>query len=155
MRLQMTDHFTYDELTRTDKAEFQEENRKEGTTYLGNLLTLATELEKLRKFIGRPVIVYSAFRCPALNELVGGSKGSQHLRGEAADFAVDGYRDRTGLEFIFEWCRNHLTYRQIILEVPGSPEGRTPWIHIGVVNGDGKVGEALVYDGKEYSTPAA
>ena len=150
----MTDHFTYDELTATTKgAELQEENRKEGTTYLGNLLTLATELEKLRKFIGRPVLVYSAFRCPALNTAVGGSKGSQHTKGQAADFAVVGYTDRKGLEFIFEWCRNHLTYRQIILEVPA--DGRTPWIHIGMLNGDGKVGEALVYDGKEYTAPAA
>ena len=147
MTLQMTDHFTYDELTNTGDESLLAENRKEGTTYLGNLLKLAQELEKVRAFFGRAVLVSSAFRCAALNKEVGGSATSQHTTGSAADFTVEGYEDMNGLRFVFEWCRHHTSYSQLILE---HPEGKRPWIHLGLPHKD-KVGEVLEFDGKKYT----
>lgn len=147
MRLAMTDHFTYDELTATSVAELQDENRKEGTTYLGNLLKVAGELEKVRRFFNRPVRVSSAFRCAALNAKLGGAPTSQHTKGEAADFTVDGYDDGNGIRFVFDWCKHHTSYSQLILE---RPEGKRPWIHLGLPHPD-KVGEILEFDGKKYT----
>ena len=51
-----------------------------------NLRALVDEvLDPLREAYGRPIRVTSGYRCPRLNNLVGGSPNSQHMRGEAAD----------------------------------------------------------------------
>lgn len=150
MMLKITDHFSYDELTATDKGELQAKNREAGTGYLLNLTALAKELEKVREFFRAPVKVHSAFRCPELNAAVGGAPTSDHTTGRAADFSVVGYEDLNGLRFVFEWCRNNTSFRQLILE---RPEGRKPWIHLAVPRPgeEGKPGRAMEYDGKKYT----
>lgn len=42
-------------------------------------------LQPLRDKYGKPMKVNSGYRCPALNEIVGGVPSSQHVKGEAAD----------------------------------------------------------------------
>src|SRR3954470_24358556 len=51
-----------------------------------NLGKLAAGLERVRAITGRELRVSSAYRSPALNALVGGSRTSQHMLGLAADF---------------------------------------------------------------------
>lgn len=51
---------------------------------------LLVGLEWLRRLVGKPVSINSAFRCPAHNASVGGLPDSQHLLGRAADIRVDG-----------------------------------------------------------------
>lgn len=48
-------------------------------------------LEQLRSFIGKPMIVTSAYRDPAHNRRVGGAKGSYHLQGRAFDIRMDNH----------------------------------------------------------------
>ena len=45
-------------------------------------------LQPLRTALGVPMPVNSGYRCPALNEAVGGMPTSQHMKGEAADIAT-------------------------------------------------------------------
>lgn len=45
-------------------------------------------LDPLRQAWGSPIHVNSGYRCPELNQIVGGTPGSQHQRGEAADITV-------------------------------------------------------------------
>lgn len=45
-------------------------------------------LQPLRTALGVPMPVNSGYRCPKLNEAVGGVPTSQHLKGEAADIAT-------------------------------------------------------------------
>jgi uncharacterized protein YcbK (DUF882 family) len=45
--------------------------------------------QAVRDFFDRPVRVSSGCRCKAHNEIVGGSKYSQHIEGTAADLIVD------------------------------------------------------------------
>ena len=62
---------------------------------LGNIKALVLNvLDPLRARVGRPVIITSGYRSQRVNELVGGSKTSQHLSGKAADFHVQGYTPR-------------------------------------------------------------
>ncbi|MYD23460.1 MAG: hypothetical protein F4X04_14670 [Holophagales bacterium] len=56
------------------------------TTHLGILCHQV--LEPLRERLGWPILVNSGYRCGALNELVGGSATSQHVRGQAADIRL-------------------------------------------------------------------
>lgn len=47
-------------------------------------------LQPLRDRVGRPIIVSSGFRSATINRRIGGSPKSQHCKGEAADFTVQG-----------------------------------------------------------------
>ena len=52
-------------------------------------IKLYQRLELLRTRIGnRPIKINSGYRCPTHNEAVGGTKGSQHCLGRAADIAI-------------------------------------------------------------------
>lgn len=53
-----------------------------------NLYKLAKRLDKVRESFNSPIIVNSGYRCPKLNELVGGVHNSKHLDGLAADITV-------------------------------------------------------------------
>jgi uncharacterized protein YcbK (DUF882 family) len=58
---------------------------------LKNLRIMAAKLEEIRSLLGVPVLVSSGYRCPALNKAVGGSKGSAHLLGLAADITAPSF----------------------------------------------------------------
>ncbi len=53
-----------------------------------NVIKLASQLQFLRDYTGRPITINSAYRCPEHNAKVGGSKTSQHLLGKAADITI-------------------------------------------------------------------
>ena len=70
------------------------------------------------------VKVTSGFRCYVLNTAIRGSKTSDHMKGKAADIRVPG----ADLKDVFNWCRKHLVFGQLIYEA--QQHGREPWIHI-------------------------
>lgn len=86
-------------------------------------------LDPLRDKIGIPVIVNSAYRCKRLNELVGGSKTSQHLKGQAADIQTVG--DKKNRE-LFELAKE-LEFDQLIWEY--GDDTRPDWVHISYCEG--------------------
>lgn len=51
---------------------------------------LVAILQRVREHFGRPVIITSAYRTLSHNKKVGGTSGSRHLTGEAADFVIKG-----------------------------------------------------------------
>lgn len=77
-------------------------------------------LEPVRAHYGRPVIVTSGYRSPALNSAIGGSGTSQHSQGEAADFTVVGARN---IE-VCRWISANLEFDQVIYEF-----GEEGWVH--------------------------
>jgi len=54
-----------------------------------NIIKLASQLQFLRDYTGRPITINSAYRCESHNAKVGGSKTSQHLLGKASDIVID------------------------------------------------------------------
>lgn len=48
-----------------------------------------SRLQALREAFGGPITVTSGYRCPDHNRAVGGAKGSQHVKGNAADIRAD------------------------------------------------------------------
>ena len=92
---------------------------------LPNLKTLCeVVLEPLRAFAGKPIVISSGYRCPALNRAVRGVSQSQHLRGEAADLHLPSIAEgRTW----FRWLIDNTTFDQLIWE--RNPQG-TYWIHV-------------------------
>lgn len=51
---------------------------------------LVDVLQKIRDYFGKPVIINSAYRSPEHNKRVGGSAGSYHVKGMAADIQIAG-----------------------------------------------------------------
>ena len=62
--------------------------------FFQNAVDLSWRLEAIEGYVaeqwGAPLILTSAYRCPALNHAVGGSRSSAHLEALAADIKVVG-----------------------------------------------------------------
>lgn len=78
-------------------------------------------LEPVRAHFERPVLISSGWRGPELNRRVGGSKTSQHCKGEAADFRVAGVSNLA----VCQWMERRLNYDQLIYEF-----GEAGWVHV-------------------------
>ncbi len=82
-------YFTVKELTRSDTARRLNIDNTPPESAVKALHALVDNvLDPLREAWGGPIRVNSGYRCPTLNQAVGGSPGSQHQRGEAADITV-------------------------------------------------------------------
>lgn len=69
---------------------------------------LLYRLELLRKHFGKPVVITSGLRCKSYNDsLVGSSKVSAHLSGDAADVYIKGVGPKDIVKF---WKRNKFGY---------------------------------------------
>ena len=121
----LTEHFTLCELTRTDKMELQELNRRKALCYTGQLRQLCADLlEPVRAHYGKPVIIHSGYRCYELNKSVGGNINSQHMLGQAADFHIDGASMDDAFSWL--WKESGLKFGQLIDE----HRGGSRWLHI-------------------------
>ena len=89
---------------------------------------LGTEVfDKVREHFGKPLYVSSFFRSEELNAKIGGSKTSQHCKGEAIDIDADVFGGVTNKE-IFDYIKENLDYDQLINEFDYS------WIHVSFVS---------------------
>jgi zinc D-Ala-D-Ala carboxypeptidase len=106
------------------------DNTPNGTAY-NNMKTLAANVfEPLREWVGGPIKITSMYRSTELNEAIGGSKTSQHCKGQAIDID-DIYGHKTNAE-MFEYIKQNLEFDQLIWEF-GS--GDNPdWVHISYVD---------------------
>lgn len=68
-----------------------------------NIIALAQQLQRARDQIGRPFVINSWYRPPAVNNAVGGARRSQHLTGRAADIQVPGYTGRRVANAVMLW----------------------------------------------------
>lgn len=82
-------HFTIKELSASPTAVARGIDNNPTEQVIAALTRLTDNvLDPLRQAYGFPIYVNSGYRCPALNRAVGGTSGSQHLRGEAADITT-------------------------------------------------------------------
>lgn len=82
----MSKNFSLQELIKSDTAKKHGINNEPNEQERKNLILLTDQiLQPVRDRLGKPIIVTSGYRCRELNKKVGGSKTSQHMKGEAAD----------------------------------------------------------------------
>jgi hypothetical protein len=88
---------------------------------------LVERLEKIRDKYGVDVKIVSGFRCEKHNKEVGGSSGSQHKEGKAADIAVGNYLHKEGPV-------TYLDIRKYALTIGLSYENKVCHLHLDTRN---------------------
>jgi hypothetical protein len=120
--MNITPHFTLEELTVTDHRAF--DNSPNGYER-DNLARLADLLEQVKVVLGgKPIMINSAFRCKQVNDAVGSKDTSQHRTGCAADIRVPGMTPDQVVKAIIA---SGIGYDQIIREFDR-------WTHISIPN---------------------
>ena len=120
--MNLTEHFTLEELTHTDHREF---DNTPNETELENLKRLAAFLEEVKQALGgRPVMVNSAFRSKQVNDAVGSKDTSQHRIGCAVDIRVP---ELTPDQVVKTIMASGLGYDQLIREFDR-------WTHVSIPN---------------------
>ncbi len=126
--MRLSQNFFLDEFIISQTAIRLDINNNPGELELENLGFLINNvLQPLRDRIGAPVTITSGYRCAELNERIGGSRRSQHMKGEAADIVVHS-RD---LKKVFLEITENIEFDQIIYEY-----GR--WIHVSFSEGNNR-----------------
>jgi zinc D-Ala-D-Ala carboxypeptidase len=117
-----TKNFSLNELTRSRRArELGIANDPPPELYAAIALTLLG-CQRIRDFLGFPVLISSGYRCHVLNVDVGGAEDSQHPKGEAVDFTCPAYGFPEDVAFALSQEMEALGIDQLILE-PG-------WVHV-------------------------
>jgi hypothetical protein len=108
------------------------DNMPDNETLITIQITAKKIFEPLRSFTNEPIYISSFYRSPELNTAIGGSKNSQHCKGEAIDID-DVYGKKFKNRDYFNYIKNHLLFDQLIWEFgddPNDPEGNPDWVHV-------------------------
>ena len=146
--IRLSKHFTLEELVRSQIAARFGINNKPLKYSVRRLTALADNiLEPTRVHYGIPLIISSGYRCPALNTAIGSGQGSQHLKGQAADFEIPSIANRT----LANWIKANLTFDQLILEFHNPNVPDSGWVHCSYREGHNR-NQCIIFDGKLYRT---
>ena len=128
--------FSLRELTFSKIAEDNDIDNTPTPAILEKLKYTASQLDKVRELLGKPVNLSSGYRCLKVNRRLGSKDSSQHLKGEAVDFKCELFGNPRA---VFEAIRkSDIHFDQLILEF-------NSWVHISFVK-DGGRRECLIYD---------
>jgi hypothetical protein len=122
--MKLTPNFTLEELTISETAARLGIDNTPNDAVKANLVRLAKFLEEVRRILGRPIMINSAYRSPEVNKAIGSRPTSQHCLGCAADIRVPGL---TPDNILKELLKTNLEYDQLIREFDS-------WVHISIPN---------------------
>ena len=124
--VRLSPHFKLSEFTKSITAERLGISNKPDYEQVLAMRQLCREvLEPLRQYYGKPIRITSGFRCPELNEAVGGVGNSQHQFGEAADLSVPS--EQVARQW-FQWIVRNTDFDQLLFEHSRRLKNR--WLHI-------------------------
>ena len=123
-------NFKLSELISSDTAVQHNINNMPDINSLDCMLELIVNcLQPIREKLGKPMIITSGYRNSQVNKLVGGTSNSQHTKGQAVDFIVNGMTPAQVVEFI---KNSKIEYDQLINEY-------NQWTHISYNKGKNKM----------------
>ena len=120
-------HFTLGEF-----ALGQEARRFTAQHQVNTAAELCAFLERVRSRFGKPVIITSGYRPPAINRSVGGASSSEHLYDAPGVGAVDFCVDGAAIQVVQDWCDKEWPYSLGY----GAPKG---FVHLGIRAGRPRV----------------
>ena len=125
--MNLTANFSLHELTKSETALRMGLDNTPGEAETEALRLLCEKvLQPVRDHFGKGVKVNSGFRSSESNAAVGGSRTSDHCKGQAADIEIPGVANAD----LAQWIMDNLDYTQLILEfyTPGIPD--SGWVHV-------------------------
>jgi uncharacterized protein YcbK (DUF882 family) len=125
--MQLTNNFSLAEMVKSDTALRHDMDNTPGEAEIENLKRLCEKvLQPVREHFKTGVKVNSGFRHPDVNAKVGGSKTSDHCKGQAADIEIPGIPNAD----LAKWIAENLDFTQVILEfyTQGVPD--SGWVHV-------------------------
>ena len=122
--MKLTPNFTLEELTSSETAARLGLDNTPNDAVKANLVRLAKFLEEVRRVLGRPIMVNSAYRSPEVNKAIGSRPTSQHCLGCAADIRVPGLTPNDIVNLV---VKSNIEYDQLIREFDS-------WVHISIPN---------------------
>lgn len=130
MKANISKHITYNEATTSPTALRNGISNIPNESILKVMQTTAEAIfEPLRLWYANPIKINSFYRSTLLNEKVGGSKFSQHPKGEAIDISAGSKIENKKL---FDLAKANLIFDQLINEYDYK------WIHISFRLGDNR-----------------
>jgi len=125
--MNLSANFSLKELTKSDTATRLGIDNTPNEETIDNLKTLCDKvLQPVRDHFGKTVTVNSGYRSSETNQATGGSKSSDHVKGQAADIEIAGVANAD----LAQWIMDNLDYTQLILEfyTQGIPD--SGWVHV-------------------------
>tara|TARA_R110002167_G_scaffold124569_1_gene304071 strand:- start:276 stop:776 length:501 start_codon:yes stop_codon:yes gene_type:complete len=145
---QLSKHFTLPEMTKSMTATRKGIDNTPGAGEIKSLGDLCYEvLEPVHAHFDKPISVSSGYRSEALCEAIGSKKTSQHAKGQACDFEINGVPNIQ----IAYWLTNNVDFDQCILEYYKPEDGAAGWIHVSYNEQGSNRKQILTFDGKQYS----
>jgi len=129
--MQLTENISLKELTKSESATRFGISNEPTEDVILNLQSLATNiLQPVRNHFDKPLIITSGFRSPELCVKIGSTTTSQHTKGQAADFEINGIANKD----LSDWIHQNLDYDQLILEFWNPDEPNSGWVHCSYKN---------------------
>jgi zinc D-Ala-D-Ala carboxypeptidase len=126
--MKLSKNLSLAEVTKSATAKRQGIANEPNIDQLERLKAVAENIfQPIREEFMCPIFVSSGYRSEALNEAIGGSKTSQHSKGEALDLDADVYGVITNAD-IFNFVLDRLEFDQLIWEF-GTDEN-PDWVHV-------------------------
>jgi zinc D-Ala-D-Ala carboxypeptidase len=150
--MNLTANFTLSEMVKSETALRHDMDNTPGEAEIASLRLLCEKiLQPVREHYGKGVKVNSGFRHPEVNAKVGGSKTSDHCKGQAADIEIPSVANADLAAHIVDTYK----FTQVILEfyTPGVPD--SGWVHVSYdpANLKNQVLTATKKDGKTVYLP--
>ena len=96
--------------------------------HIENMKALAENIfQPIRDHFGVPIYISSGYRSETLNKAIGGSKTSQHSKGQAIDLDRDA-RSQPDNSDLFIFVKDNLDFDQMIWEF--GTDKNPAWVHI-------------------------
>jgi hypothetical protein len=151
--MQLSENLSLAEVIRSETAKRKGVSNMPTPEHIENFKKLAENIfQPIRKHFGKPIHISSGYRSDALNKAIGGSKTSQHCKGEAIDIDMDGTAITNAQ--IFNYIKDNLNFDQLIWEF--GTASNPDWVHVSY-NSTGKqrkqILKALKVNGKTSYAP--
>jgi hypothetical protein len=125
--MNLSANFSLKELTKSDTATRLGLDNTPGEAEIESLRLLCEKvLQPVRDHFGKSVTVNSGFRSPETNQATGGSKTSDHCKGQAADIEIEGISNPD----LAHWIMDNCDYTQLILEFYTQGQPNSGWVHV-------------------------